>query len=290
MQNISPDYTADSGLSACGTLARRYDYERYFGCLFAAPQEREAMFALLALNFEVARIPEIVSEPMVGMIRLAWWRDAIQDMASGKPPRHHDVLQAIHLAMQHYSLPAELLIAMIEARQHDLEKINPLNLEELERYAGETSGRLHQLIGRVCGLSAPDQQTALKQLGTSWALLGLMRAVIHEAGSARYHLPDSLLQEQGIETPSSSTIPAEALMPVITRILKRANELLEEAKQNFSSPLSKKAYPALVTATIAGDYLRQLRDKNYSTFKIDKLGLTTPLKLKVVIKSWLKRI
>ena len=53
------------------------------------------MIALYALNLELAKVQFIVSEPGLGAIRFQWWRDAVQEIAEGKPARKHDVAIAI---------------------------------------------------------------------------------------------------------------------------------------------------------------------------------------------------
>ncbi|MCH9020134.1 MAG: squalene/phytoene synthase family protein, partial [Proteobacteria bacterium] len=92
-----------AGLSYCAGQARRYDRDRYLCALFAPAARREALFALLAFNAEVARIRETVSEPMLGLIRLQWWRDAIAGIYAGAPPRHA-VVEALSLAVERHGL------------------------------------------------------------------------------------------------------------------------------------------------------------------------------------------
>ena len=60
------------------------DYDRYLSALFAPACRREALFALIAFNHEIARIPEAVSEPMLGRIRLQWWREVLEAVYAGR--------------------------------------------------------------------------------------------------------------------------------------------------------------------------------------------------------------
>src|ERR1041385_2992054 len=66
---------ATGGRSPLAALCRRHDRDRYQTALFAPADRREALFALYAFNYEIARVREIVSEPMLGQIRLQWWRE-----------------------------------------------------------------------------------------------------------------------------------------------------------------------------------------------------------------------
>jgi len=47
---------------------------------------RPALFALHALDIELARVIATTTEPMIGEIRLAWWREALLKLDSGQVP------------------------------------------------------------------------------------------------------------------------------------------------------------------------------------------------------------
>ena len=59
------------------TQLRVNDGDLYLCHLFTPADKRLRMLALYAAYTEIARIPSEVSEPMVGAIRLQWWRDAL---------------------------------------------------------------------------------------------------------------------------------------------------------------------------------------------------------------------
>ena len=82
-------------LSYCGDQIRRYDRDRFLTALFAPADRREDLFALYAFNLEVAKTREVASEAMLGQIRLQWWRDALDEVFAGKPPRQHAVVVVV---------------------------------------------------------------------------------------------------------------------------------------------------------------------------------------------------
>src|SRR5205823_335241 len=51
-------------LSPVAALVRRHDRDRYQTVLFAPAARREALFALYAFNYEIARVRETVTQPM----------------------------------------------------------------------------------------------------------------------------------------------------------------------------------------------------------------------------------
>ena len=73
-------------------LVRQHDRDRFLTTLFAPDDRREDLLALYAFNHEVAKTREVVSEPTLGRIRLQWWRDNLEAIYAGQPPRRHGVV------------------------------------------------------------------------------------------------------------------------------------------------------------------------------------------------------
>src|SRR5688500_15300158 len=67
----------------CATLVRDRDRDRYLATLYAPAAVRPALFALHALDIELAAVVDPTTEPMLGQIRLAWWREQLQALDSG---------------------------------------------------------------------------------------------------------------------------------------------------------------------------------------------------------------
>src|SRR6516225_10764685 len=82
-------------LSPVATLVRRHDRDRFQTALFAPAAKREALFALYAFNYEIARVRESVTEPALGHIRFEWWRETIAAAYDGVPPPRHPVAEAL---------------------------------------------------------------------------------------------------------------------------------------------------------------------------------------------------
>ena len=56
------------------------DPDRCRAAMFADKTTRERLLLLYAFHYELAKVPELVSEPMIGAIRYQWWRDAITEI------------------------------------------------------------------------------------------------------------------------------------------------------------------------------------------------------------------
>ena len=120
-------------LSYCAAEVRRADYDRFLAALFAPAPAREGLFALYAFNHEVAKVRETVSEPMLGQIRLQWWREAIDGLYAGKA-RAHPVVEALarDARVREGGLSRAHFDRLIDAREFDLAGRAPATLAELE--------------------------------------------------------------------------------------------------------------------------------------------------------------
>src|ERR1700749_1787963 len=104
--------------SRLGASVRAADPDRYFSALFAPAPLRPALLALYAFNHEVARIAETVREPMLGAIRLEWWRETVEQAARGAP-RNHDVARGLADLLAAHTLDPAMLEGIIAARAFD---------------------------------------------------------------------------------------------------------------------------------------------------------------------------
>ncbi len=82
-------------LSPVAALVRHHDRDRFQTVLFAPVARREALFALYAFNYEIARVRERVTQPTLGRIRLEWWRETIAAAFEDGPIRHHIVAEPL---------------------------------------------------------------------------------------------------------------------------------------------------------------------------------------------------
>ena len=103
-------------------FVRRHDPDRFLCALFAPADRREALFALVAYNHELARAREAARNPMAALIRLQWWRDAVEEAAAGKPPRRHEVAEPLARAIRSTRLDPADLLALADAREAEAEE------------------------------------------------------------------------------------------------------------------------------------------------------------------------
>jgi phytoene synthase len=162
-------------LDFCGTLCRRHDHDRFVISLRARPAVRPALWALYALNYEIARTREVVTDPPLGRIRLQWWREAVDEALRPDTPQfHHEILRILAPYAHTYGLPREQFHALIDAREADMQPGAVTGLVALEDYAAATNLPLLQMGTQICGETT--EITQMRDVAAAYGLTGLVRA------------------------------------------------------------------------------------------------------------------
>lgn len=149
-------YSSHMTIPYSAELLRTRSYRRYLCALGAPAEVREVWFALLAFQQEVAHIAEMVSEEMVGFIRYAWWREALQKKAAAG----HPVLDVLVKT----SLPVEQLISIVDAYEKAMAEKQPLD----EAFIAATDAPLMELLAHAAGIVPTASHVAL---GKAWGAM-----------------------------------------------------------------------------------------------------------------------
>jgi hypothetical protein len=136
---------------ACAALVERGDPERWRAAMTAPEPHRGGLMALYAFNLEIARAGYVVSEPMMGEIRLRWWGDAMEEIYAGGPARRHEVATPLAKTIRAGALPREPFDVMIEARSWDCGREPFADRGELAGYLEATGAGLMWLAARWLG-------------------------------------------------------------------------------------------------------------------------------------------
>ncbi len=98
-------------------------------CAFIPDADNRAgVLALYAFLETLRDIPERVSDPLMGEIRLRWWYEAIEEIAAGRTPRYHPLTEALQNLIAHYSLDPQAFYDLIEGQMPLLDK-GPLTIK-----------------------------------------------------------------------------------------------------------------------------------------------------------------
>ncbi len=181
-------------------VVRAHDRDRYLATLFAPEPARQALMALYAFDADVARVPERVSEPMLGEIRLQWWRDALETLDRGGVTGN-PVADSLGEAMRRCALPKPLLLSLVDARAFDLSGEAMPDGPALKAYLQKTAGTPFAIAGRIIAGGRIDSalERVAAQAGFAWGLTRLLRLLPLHLSRGRLYLPVSQFRDHGAD-------------------------------------------------------------------------------------------
>lgn len=224
-------------------LVRRVDEDRWLASRFAPAPVRERLTAIYAVNYEVARTAEIVSEGALGDIRLEWWREALAEIRDGKPPRSHPALVTLHRTLKRREAAA-IFEEIIAARSKDLEPAPFMTWDALESYIDATAGGVMRLAIEASGAPGGEAGAFVLPAARAWGYAGLLRAAPYWRAKSRSAVP----RYGG---------SAEAM-------LERARGYYEQARP-LARGLSSNVFPAIGYIALMPGYLGALDRGRYET-------------------------
>ena len=232
------DVMAELNLLTRETL-KQADPDRYRAALMADAQRRGDLLILYAFHYELSKVPDVTSEPMVGQIRYEWWREAIEEIYSGGEVRRHEISTPLTELLRRTNVPRFWIDRLIDGRARDLDPQPFADMEEAQIYARQTSGQLMQIAVKLIG-GEPDD--AVLKAGEAWGLTGLARSFGY------YH--DRILQNLAFE------------------------DLLETTRKTYNSAnidMPAQIFPALAYAALIPKFLSRMERAGFDAIN-DKVS------------------
>lgn len=257
--------------------AREHDPDSYLAALFAPGERRDTVLALVLFNHELARVPELVSQPVVGLIRYQWWRDALDEIAIGRPPRRHPVVLVLAEAQTRGWLDLAALQGLIDARERRLEGLAVGDPAALEDYVRATSGLAQGEIYRALGGAAGPMLEAARTIGTGVGMVGLARTLASEAGR----------QGNKLGEPVTTVQSAADLAGVVSGILDRALDLIAGGRAAAGRPPRTTLAAFLPGRLAAADAVRIRRRGRDPT--VASPNHRSPAAVSAMLAAWLTR-
>jgi phytoene synthase len=251
----------------CESLVRNGDPDRFFAGLFAPADKRPHLFALYAFSLEVARVRDAVSDPMLGAIRLQWWRDALQGEARGDV-RANPAAAALDDTIVRFRLPRSALVDFIDARVFDIYDDPMPAMTDLEGYCGETSSILIRLAGIVLADgSDPGAADAAGHAGVAYSITGLLRAFPWHARRGQVYIPADVLGRHGTTREDIvSGRGGPGLVSALAEMRDVARDHLERARR-LRATIPPAVAPAFLPVALVPVYLREMERRGYDPFR-----------------------
>lgn len=252
---------------------RAYDYHHYLCLLHLAPAVRKAAFTFRAFNIETARAMDVVSDPRTGLMRLLWWKEAV-DKVFGNKLVEHPVAQALSSVIADHKVSKHWLKRSVEARINDANREEgtiPGTSAELERYAEDTQSTILYMTLQAGGIQSTVADHAASHIGKASGLLLLLKALPHHVnkqGTVHY-IPASVAEECGLlitrEGGRSEVRAGKRLPDAVFKVASVAEAHLHKARE-LASSVPKEAIPVLLPALPAQVLLDTLRRCEFNVF------------------------
>lgn len=263
------------------TIVREADFARYAASLFAPAEARPHLLALYAFDAELARVRDIVSEPLPGELRLQWWRDALEN-----PERadvvSHPVARALHAAAEYGRLPTEALLGLIDARLDDLYDDPVPTLTDLEARLGSTTSVVIRLASLIATGGRDPGGTDVAGLGgVADGIVRMLRSLPRQAARGQILLPADRMAACGVSRERLLAGQAEpGLKTLVSELCRHARRRLSEARE-ASRDLDPAAAPAVLFLALVDPALARLERAS------DPLrGSPDPARWRSLLKLW----
>ena len=229
-------------------FVRAHDPDRFLCAIFAPAAARPAILALTAFNHELARAREAATNPIAALIRLQWWREAVEEAAAGRPARRHEVAAPLAAAIAAGALDPAALLAMTAAREAECEEEGLATEPAFVAWLRGTAGGWSAAAARALGADTAGAEV-LRALGAAYGLAGVLRSLAAHAAQGRCLLPRERLHMAGLSAEAVIAAPAApALRALVAEMAEEGLAALGAARRDIPAGTLAAALPAVLAA------------------------------------------
>lgn len=180
----------------CQDRTQRSGSSFYYSFLFLPEEKRRAITALYAFCREVDDVVDECHEPDVARTTLDWWRQEVARLFHDTP--QHPVTRALKPMLQHFNLPEEYFLEIIDGMEMDLDNTEYADFSQLSLYCYRAASVVGLLSAEIFGYQ--DRQTLkyAHDLGMAFQLTNILRDVKEDALRGRFYLPADEMARFGV--------------------------------------------------------------------------------------------
>lgn len=263
---------------------RSLDYQSYLCTTLCQKQDFGKVAAIFLLQAELRKISKVTNEDMVGMIRLAWWKENIQDIFQKNQSKNHHLLEEI-LSFKD-EIDCGLLMKSFEGFEKDFSEEKKFqNKSELEDYIFQT----HEvfLLNILKILNLKDESLA-KKIAKNLALISfnfdlLKKIKIEDEKVTRFFYPD-FFKELKIEMKSwQKNCDEDNLLVIVKHLVNQINEAAQEI-DGIEGELDRNLKNLTLKKDLVRIILKDVHKKNFDIFKASLSAKKFTVKMKLLLK------
>ncbi|XP_008429015.1 NADH dehydrogenase (ubiquinone) complex I, assembly factor 6 isoform X2 [Poecilia reticulata] len=263
------------------------DYEGFLSCLLLPEEARRSSLALRAFNVELAQVKDSVSQKTIGLMRMQFWKTAIEEIYRDDPP-NQPVSTELWKAVKTHGLTKRWLMRIVTEREKDLDDRAYRNLQELEKYSENTQSSLLYLLLECLGVKNVHADHAASHIGKAQGIATCLRATPYNSSRRKVYLPMDICMLHGASQEDFIRGSREKnVRDVVFDIASQAHVHLEHAR-SFSHNVPAAATPAFLPTVVLEDYLQRVRKADFDVFHKSLLSRNPLLPFQLYLRSWKK--
>ena len=249
----------------------------YYSFMFLPKERRRAITALYAFCREVDDVVDECKEPQIAEIKLAWWRQEIENLYEQIP--EHPVGKALVPAVAHYKLKKEYFHEIIDGMEMDLHKNRYSDFDDLGLYCYRAASAVGLLAASIFGYKDEATKEYAQKLGLAFQLTNIIRDVGEDARRNRIYIPaDDLSRFNVSEADILQGIESDNFVALMQFQAERATQYYDEALSRLPDDDREQQLPGLIMAAIYFAVLNEIEKDGYHVLK-QKISLTPLRKL-----------
>lgn len=228
-------------------------------------EARRDALAIRAFNVEIARIPTVVSDHKIALMRLKFWEDVLDklfDKTNTKLPEH-PVVSELSLLVKKHKLTKRYFDRLITARK--IQNLNFISTKQMENYAEETVSTLTYLLLEALDCRNVHADHAASHLGKAQGIANILRSIFTQRSRSQYlPIPQEIFMKHGIsqERFFRNKSDDKGVEEVVFDVATLAHQHLEKSLA-LMGKVPKESKIAFLPAVAVRRYLERLRKSNF---------------------------
>ena len=167
------------------TSPRTSDYDAHLIRRFVPPPIQDTYAALRTLNLELVRLPDIVSNPTIGVMRMKFWQESLDKTFAGNPPRE-PICLLLHKATQELEQRAGgsaktslkfWISRLVKTREKHMDSRPFTSLATLEEYAENTYSTLMYATLASMPMRSMHVDHLASHIGKACGIVAVLRGI-----------------------------------------------------------------------------------------------------------------
>ncbi|KOS20965.1 NADH dehydrogenase (ubiquinone) complex I [Escovopsis weberi] len=257
----------------CMTRLQKNDYDAHLIRRFVPPAVQDTYTALRALNLELVHLPEMVSNPLIGNMRMNFWKESIEHTFAGQPPRE-PICILLHRGLQDLEARAGSatrksirfwLSRLVRTREKHMDNRPFASVAALEDYAENTYSTIMYATLASMPLRSLHVDHLASHIGKACGIVAVLRGIpvlaaptLASASSSSSSSAAAAAEKGNVKPPGSPAVREPCLLLPLDVMAEEGVKEEEVFRQGPRAPGLQDA--VFKVATRANDHLITARE------------------------------